>query len=350
MDALFAGIEALLGTILVVVSLASAFRTVVLPGAAFDRLSRGIFLGLRTLLRAIARSQHRYDQEAVFSVHAPLGLLVMALAWATGIMLGFGLLFHATAEVSFQDAFVLAGSSFTTLGFMPPDEGIHELLAISAAILGLGIVAMLLSYLPTIYGLYSRREVTVADVSIKSGGRAHGPDLLLRLSRGPDTRRIDDLWADWGHWLIALGETHTSEPSLSFFRSPREQRSWLAAASAVLDASIVRNVVVDRPESLRADMTYRAGVEAMVSIADFFAVGPTADADLVTRLTRADFDAMVAQLDAAELPVVPDLDRAWETFAPMRAAFEPALLGLCRLLLPPPSRWGADLLARPEPR
>ncbi|MGD8682393.1 MAG: hypothetical protein PVG27_00465, partial [Chloroflexota bacterium] len=75
-----------------------------------------------------------------------------------------------------------------------------------------------------------------------------------------------------------------------------------------------------------------------------------ADADLVTRLTRADFDAMVAQLDAAELPVVPDLDRAWETFAPMRAAFEPALLGLCRLLLPPPSRWGADLLARPEPR
>ncbi len=31
----------------------------------------------------------------------------------------------------------------------------------------------------------------------------------------------------------------------------------------LLDAAILRNVVVDTPDSLRADMTYRAGVEAL---------------------------------------------------------------------------------------
>ena len=349
MDVFLALAEATIGLILVVVSLASAFRTVVLPGASFDRLSRSTFLGLRQLLRAIAAAQRHYDREAIFRVHAPAGLLLMALAWAVGIIVGFGLLFHATGELSFEDALVLAGSSFTTLGFVPPDSGLHELLAISAAILGLGIVAMLLSYLPTIYGLYSRREVTVADVSIKSGGRAHGPDLLMRLSREADTRRIDELWADWTHWLIALGETETSEPALVFFRSPHGQRSWLAAATAVMDAAILRNVVVDRPESLRADMAYRAGVEAFVSLAEFFSAEPDAEADGATRLTRDDFEAVVAQMAEAGMPIVEDRDEAWATFARMRAAFEPQMLGLCRLLLPPPSAWGTDLLDRPLP-
>jgi hypothetical protein len=347
MDALLKLAEATLGLVLVVVALASAFRTVVLPGAAFDRLSRGTFLGMRQLLRAIARAQSHYDREAVFRVHAPAGLLLMALAWALGIIVGFGLLFHATADLSLDDAFALAGSSFTTLGFVRPGEGLPELLSISAAILGLGIVAMLLSYLPTIYGLYSRREVTVADVSIKSGGRAHGPDLLLRLSRGADTRRIDDLWADWTHWLIALGETQTSEPALVFFRSPRGQRSWLAAATAVMDAAILRNVVVDKPDSLRADMAYRAGVEAFVSLAEFFSAEPASEDD-DTRLTREDFEAVVAQMDEAGMPCVEERDEAWAAFCRMRAAFEPQMLGLCRLLLPPPSEWGSDLLARPQ--
>ena len=347
MDLVFSGIEAVAGFLLIVVSLGSAFRTVVLPGAAFDRLSRGTFLGLRQLLRAVARSQRHYDREAIFSVHAPLGLLLMALAWAVGIILGFSLLFHATADMVYNDALVLAGSSFTTLGFVRPDEGVHELLAITAGILGLGIVAMLVSYLPTIYGLYSRREVTVADVSIKSGGRAHGPDLLLRLSRGADTRRIDDLWADWGQWLIALGETQTSEPSLAFFRSPRGQRSWLSASTAVLDAAILRNVVVDTPDSLRADMTYRAGVEALDSIADFFSADPPPEDDGErTRLSRGDFDAVVTRMEEAGMPIVADRDEAWVTFSEMRAAFEPQLLGMCQLLLPPPSAWGTDLLAR----
>jgi hypothetical protein len=340
-------VEVVLGFALIVVSLASAFRTVVLPGAAFDRLSKGIFLGLRLLLRAISRSR-RFDREAVFSVHAPLGLLVMALAWATGIMLGFGLLFHSTGDIRLEHAMVLAGSSFTTLGFEPPGDGIHELLSITAAILGLGIVAMLLSYLPTIYGLYSRREVTVADVSIKSGGQAHGPDLLARLSIGADTHRIDDLWSDWNHWLIALGETHTSEPALCFFRSPRGGRSWLTAATALLDAAILRNVVVDNPGSLRAEMTYDAGVEAFESIAAFFNVAPP-DVPRETRLSRVDFDAAVAVLETSGVPVVEDRDAAWREFARLRARFEPQLLGLCRLLLPPPSRWGADLLDQPAP-
>ena len=342
--------EITLGTLLIVFSLASAFRTVVLPRASFDPITRGVFLGFRRLLFAIALRSDRIDNESVLSVHAPLGLLATALAWALGIIVGFGLIFHGTSDLSLHDSLVLAGSSFTTLGFVAPSGGLHELLAITAAILGLGVVAMLISYLPTIYGLFSRREVTVADVSIKSGEQTHGPDLMRNLSRGSDTTRIDDLWAEWGHWLIALGETHTSEPSLNFFRSPRGNRSWLLAAPAVLDAAILRNVVIDTPDSVRADMTYRAGVEAIVSIAHFFFVRPRGEDEHYTLLTREDFDAAVDELRRSGASIVADEDHAWERFAQMRSEFEPHLLGICELILPPPAPWETDLLDRPRPK
>ena len=156
------------------------------------------------------------------------------------------------------------------------------------------------------------------------------------------------MWVEWGHWLIALGETQTSEPSLNFFRSPRQQRSWLATATAVLDAAVIRNVVIDAPDSVRADMTYRAGVEAMVSIAHFFFVRPQGQDEHYTLLTREDFDGMVEQLEKASVPLVDNLDDAWKEFASMRSQYEPHVLGMCGLILPPPAPWSSDLLERPR--
>ncbi len=339
-------VEMVLGLLLIFLSLSSAFRTVVLPRAAFDPLTQAIFLGLRSFLLGLAKLLRRADRELVLSVHAPLGLLTMALAWAVGIIFGFALLFDATGEIAIGRALVLAGSSFTTLGFTPPASPVHETMAIIAGILGLGVVALLISYLPTIYGLFSRREVTVADVSIKSGGVAHGPDLVRHLVLGSDTSRLDDMWLDWGHWLIALGETQTSEPPLNFFRSPRSQRSWLTAATAMLDAAVLRNVLIAAPSSVRAEMTYRAGVEAIVSIAHLFFVRPDAVDVADLRLTRADFDHEVSRLAAEGVPLVEDLDAAWGAFAELRLAYEPYVLGMAQLILSPPAPWSSDLLER----
>jgi hypothetical protein len=349
MDLITSAILVVVGVLLIFFSLASVFRTVVLPRAAFDPMTRAIFLGFRSFLLWLSGLSDRFlDREVALSVHAPLGLLTMALAWAVGIMLGFTLLFAATGPDGLQDAFVLAGSSFTTLGFSGPESRLHEVLAVVAAVLGLGVVALLISYLPTIYGLFSRREVVVADISIRSGGVAHGPDLMRHLIRGADTTRLDDMWADWGHWFITLGETHTSEPSLNFFRSPRPRRSWLTAATAILDAAVLRNVVIAAPTSVRAEMTYRSGREALVGIAHFFFVRPDGEDDYFTVLTRADFDVEIRELEKDGIPLVDDLDAAWDAFAKQRSAYEPHVLGLARLILPPPAPWASDLLQRPQ--
>jgi len=349
MDTVIDAVLFVVGIALVGASLTSAFRTVVMPRAAFDPVTRSIFLGFRSVFVGLAKRTRYIDRETVLGAHAPLGLLTLALAWATGIVLGFSLLFEATGDVSLSQALVLAGSSFTTLGFSAPETSAHSALSVTAAVLGLFIVALLISYLPTIYGLFSRREVTVADVSIKSGGVAHGPSLVLHLTRAADTTRLDELWVDWGHWFITLGETHTSEPSLNFYRSPRVNRSWLTAATAILDAAALRNTLVAAPFSVRAEMTHRSGVEALAGIAHFFFVRPEGEDEHYTLLTREDFDAEAARLEADDLPLVEDRAQAWTEFVKLREIYEPYVLGLAELILPPPAPWSTDLLQRARP-
>ena len=134
--------------------------------------------------------------------------------------------------------------------------------------------------------------------------------------------------------------------SFSDFYGATEDRNSIA----VLDAAILRNVVIDTPDSVRADMTYRAGVEAIVSIAHFFFVRPRGEDEHYTLLTREDFNAAVDELRRGGASIVADEDHAWERFAQMRSEFEPHLLGICELILPPPAPWVTDLLDRPRPK
>ncbi len=58
------------GFTLVVVSLASAFRTVVMPRAAFDPITRSIFLGFRTVFVGIAKRYLAHDHPGPRALRA----------------------------------------------------------------------------------------------------------------------------------------------------------------------------------------------------------------------------------------------------------------------------------------
>ena len=62
-----------------------------------------------------------------------------------------------------------SGSSLLTLGFERPAGLGSALVAFSEAAIGLGLLAVLIAYLPTIYGAFSRREVMVTQLSVRAG-------------------------------------------------------------------------------------------------------------------------------------------------------------------------------------
>ena len=47
------------------------------------------------------------------------------------------------------------------------------------------------------------------------------------------------------------------------------------------------------------------------------------------------------RLEADGVPLVEDLDEAWSEFVKLREMYEPYVLGLCELILPPPAPWCA---------
>ena len=88
------------------------------------------------------------------ALYAPITLLLFPTVWLTCIFGAFAAIFWSVESVAWSEAFRLSGSALFTLGFDTPRHLGPDLLTFLEAALGLGLLAMLISYLPTIYGSF----------------------------------------------------------------------------------------------------------------------------------------------------------------------------------------------------
>ena len=246
------------GTLLLVLVLDSAVRTFMLPHAEAALTTRAVFVGLRGVFNRMARLTRSYEgRDRVMALYGPVGLLVLPLVWLLLVLAAFTAMFHALGVRGFERAFEMSGSSMFTLGFVRPPDLATTSLAFFEAAIGLTLLALLISYLPTIYGAFSRREVLVAQLAVRAGEPPSGVEVLARAQRMERFQLLDDLWVQWQQWFAEVEETHTSLAVLSFFRSPLSHRSWVTAAGAVLDAASLRLAAVDLPFDPQAGFCIR---------------------------------------------------------------------------------------------
>ena len=115
---LFRGIVFSLGLGLVVATLFSALRTLVLPRAAQDALTRFVFVAVRNLFGLRLKRLKTYEQvDHLMALYAPFALLALVPAWLSFVLLGYMLLFWSTGALSWYESFRISGSSLLTLGF-----------------------------------------------------------------------------------------------------------------------------------------------------------------------------------------------------------------------------------------
>ena len=337
----------LAGAFLVLAVLDSAVRTFVLPRGAQIPLTRLVYVALHGAFSLFARESHTYERrDRVMALYAPAGLLALVVVWAVLVIAGFALIFWTMVDArSWREAFELSGSSFFTLGFvLPPHDVPSFVVAFLEAGTGLGLLALLIAYLPTIYNAFSRREVAVARVATLAGTPPSGVELLERYSSIGWTDRLGDLWAEWEIWFAELSETHTSLAILSFFRSPSPERSWVTAAGAVLDAASLAQSTLSIPWSPQAGLCIRSGSLALREIASYYGIecdpdpAPTDPISIV----REEFDDAYERLGSAGAPVRPDRDRAWRDFAGWRVNYDAAVVGLAGLTMAPYAPWSSD--------
>ena len=339
-------VVAIAGAAIVLATLASALQTVVVPRAKVTRLTWIHFIWIRQVFNAIANPRRTFAaRDRLFATYAPLALVTMPFMWLTFVIIGFAFIFWGTGIDPFGEALAISGSSMTTLGFERPDGLGREILAVVEASLGLGLVALLISYLPTIYTAFQRRERVVGGLQARMGLPPSPVKMYRRyVSIGWLDRVGDDIFPLWEGWFVDIEESHTSQPWLVFFRSPQPERSWITTAGAVLDLAALHNAVVDLPHDPRADLFLRAGYLSLRRIADSFGIRYDADPrpdDPIT-VTREEFDEVCAQLIAYDVPLIDDLDQGWRDFAGWRVNYDSVLVALATLVVAPPAPWSSD--------
>lgn len=334
------------GAVFVLWVLASALKTVVVPRAYASALTRAHFLVLRRVADLFARPRHTFERrDTVLALYAPVALITLPGLWVVLVIGGFTAIFWGTGIDPLGEAFVTSGSSLLTLGFVRPDGVGRVALAFVEAGIGLGLVSLMISYLPTIYGAFSRREALVGMLEVRAGLPPSTTELLVRYHRIGWIERIeDDLFSRWEEWFIDIEESHTSQSSLVFFRSPHPERSWITAAGCVLDTAAIVTSTLDRPADARGPVTLRTGFFCLRRIADFFQIpyDPDPPTDGPISVTRDEFDALCNELAAAGIPLKADRDQAWRDFAGWRVNYDRVLVELCALVAAPPATWSSD--------
>ena len=333
------------GAAIVIVVLDAALRTFVLPRGVPVMLTRAIGRGNRVVFDVIARPGWSYERrDRLLALYAPVTLITFPVVWIAAVLGGFTLMFRATTAGTWIDAFRISGSSLLTLGFALPDDGEALVLVFIEATIGLGLLALLISYLPTIYGAFSRRELAVTQLSVRAGTPPSPVDMLTRAHLAGFMDRLDEVWLQWESWFVEIEETHTSLAILPFFRSPNPNRNWVVAAGAVLDAAAIRMSVLNVPFTPYGGLCLRSGYLSLRAIADFYGIeyDPDPPPDGSISISRDEFMDVYERLAGAGVPVRADREQAWRDFAGWRINYDTVLLTLAGMVVAPEVPWISD--------
>ncbi|MCU1591715.1 MAG: hypothetical protein JWP11_2971 [Frankiales bacterium] len=335
---------AMAGVLVVALTVSSALRTVVLPRGVPSRLAGTVFTVMREAYELRMRRASKYeDRDAIMSTYGPISLLVLLQVWLLLVWLGYAAVYVAIG-LSVVDALRESGSSLLTLGFDRPPGTFETLVAFTEAAAGLVLLALLITYLPSLYAAFSRREAAVAKLAVRAGEPPSGVELLVRawtLERGD---LLNQVWSSWEDWFVDIEETHTSFPALSYFRSPQPDHSWVTSAGAVLDAAALYASSIEVPRDIDGELCMRGGYLALRRIAAFFRLpyDPNPAPTDAISISRAEYDEALERLAAAGVPLMADREQAWRDFAGWRVNYDAVLLGLATLTMAPYALWSSD--------
>ena len=340
------------GAALVLWVMFSALVTVVLPRGESVTLTRATFLGWRAVFVTFAKRAKSFETEdRIMALFAPIALLTLPFAWLVLVLLGYTGMFWALGGVSLRGAFIEAGSLFT-FTFQAPSGISQIILTYTEAALGLGLIALLISYLPSLYAAFSRREQLVTLLETRAGNPPSVVEMMRRFYIIHGLDQLGPQFALWEEWFADVEETHTSNASLVNFRSPLPRRNWLTSAGAVLDSASFTASSIDQPREPRAELCIRAGYLCLRRIAKTFGIpfnnNPSPDDPI--SITRAEYDEVYDLLAADGLPLKSDRDQAWRDFSGWRVNYDDVLVPLARLIRAPVAPWSSDRDTYPVPR
>src|SRR6202795_5127216 len=279
---------AIAGLFILFATLWEAFETIILP----RRVTRPIRL-VRIFYRVTWKTWAAVNRlfrtkklrEAHLSFYGPLSLLGLFATWAFMLVLAFSMLQWAAGSAlnapgetpTFLTDFYLSGTTFFTLGLgdVTPRTTLAKAITGTEGGTGFGFLGLMISYLPTLYGAFSQRELNISLLDARAGSPPTAAELLRRHAQFADNEVLTPYLRDWEIWAAQLMESHLSYPVLCYFRSQHDNESWLAAFAVILDVCALLIAYGEGTAKWQARLTFAIARHAVVDLAEVLRVPPS---------------------------------------------------------------------------
>ena len=136
--------------------------------------------------------------------------------------------------------------------------------------MGLGLVALVIGYVPVLYQAFSRREVSVALLDARAGSPPTSTELLRRHAFEGGQEALTVLLAEWERWSAEILESHISYPLLCYYRSQHDNQSWLSALVAMLDSCALLISIMEGASARQAQLTFAMARHALIDLGHVF--------------------------------------------------------------------------------
>jgi hypothetical protein len=341
-------VELSVGVVVIIATFYDLFHSVVLPRPSVNRFIfvRLLFTGSWSLWRWVGkRIQGPARREAWFAVFGPLAVIGMFATWALAFMLGYALILDGLktqihpALDGFGESLYFSATTIVPLSygdFVPTGIGARLAIILESAT-GVGIAALVITLLFSLYESFQKREEQVVTLDAVAGAPPSGVQLLETVAEPGLRDELVKTFDSWREWSAAVLESHLAYPVLFYFRSSHDNEAWLNSFGAVMDAATLIMSTIDEDVEGAARLMFIVGNHLVEDMAWFFGYGSSTD----PFVDREEFDQAVARLEVAGYKVRP-ADDAWKHFSQLRAKYASPLSQAADRLAIIPAQWIGD--------
>jgi hypothetical protein len=334
----------LAGATILALALWDIFQSIVVPRPTPGALRLGRYIVPLTwrAWRSIGlrlRSDNRRD--AFLGLYAPGTAILLLAVWLTTIVVGYGLILYGLradvvpSPADPLEAVYFAGTSVLTIGYgeIVATGGAARVVVLVAGATGLGVVALVVTFLFSLFASFQKREVLVVTLSARAKAPPSAVMLLETHARLGLVDELPGLFRDWETWAAEVLDSHVAYPLLGYFRSSHDNISWISALGAILDAAALVVTTVRGLPRGQAEITIRVGAHLVEDIANVLrrtgdgpAVEPESFRQVYDRLAGAGYE-------------LEPFEDAWRRFRRTRSTYADRLAALADYWATPALSW-----------
>src|SRR6267378_7976151 len=348
-------VEVVVGVAIVLSTFYDLFHSVVLPRPSINRfiLVRFLFRVLWGLWRRIGgRIRTPATRESWLAVFGPAGVILIFVFWAVAFLLGYALVLDGFRSqirpplAGIGDSLYFSATTIVPLSYgdFVPEGWAPRLTIIFESATGVGIAALVITLLFSLYAAFQEREELVVTLDALAGAPPSGLQILERAAADRGLRpELVKTFDDWRKWSAAVLESHLAYPILLYFRSSHDNEAWLNSFGAVMDAASLVLSTVDEDEEGPARLFFVVGNHLVEDLAWYFRYTSTKE----PLVDRDEFNEAVGRLKKAGYKCKP-LDEAWTSFSHYRGKYASQLIQMADRLAIVPAQWIGDRTYAPH--